>query len=73
LFLLKRIWELSLAEHAKTDAPWRKIRRKSLNQQSVSTIQTKTLRIREENPAAWYSNNARRPVITPNALSQSIK
>jgi hypothetical protein len=33
----------------------------------------KTLRIREENPAAWYSNNARQPVITPNALPQSIK
>jgi hypothetical protein len=33
----------------------------------------KTLRIWEENPAAWYSNNARQPVITPNALSQSIK
>jgi hypothetical protein len=32
-----------------------------------------TLRIREENPAAWYSNNARQPDITPNALSQSIK
>jgi hypothetical protein len=34
---------------------------------------TKTLRIREETPAAWYSNNARQPVITPDALSQSIK
>jgi hypothetical protein len=33
----------------------------------------KTLRIREENPAAWYSNNVRQPVITPNALSQLIK
>jgi hypothetical protein len=33
----------------------------------------KNLRIREENPSAWYSNNARQPVITPNALSQSIK
>jgi hypothetical protein len=33
----------------------------------------KTLHIREENPAAWYSNNARQPIITPNALSQSIK
>jgi hypothetical protein len=33
----------------------------------------KTLRIREENPAAWYSNNVRQSVITPNALSQSIK
>jgi hypothetical protein len=33
----------------------------------------KTLRTREENPAAWYSNNARQPVIIPNALSQSIK
>jgi hypothetical protein len=33
----------------------------------------KTLRIREKNPAAWYSNNARQPVITPDALSQSIK
>jgi hypothetical protein len=33
----------------------------------------KTLCIREENPAAWYSNNIRQPVITPNALSQSIK
>jgi hypothetical protein len=33
----------------------------------------KTLRIREENPAFWYSNNVRQPVITPNALSQSIK
>jgi hypothetical protein len=60
-------------EDAKTDPPWRKIRRKSLIRQSVSTVQTKTLRIREENPAAWYSNNARWPVITPNALSQSIK
>jgi hypothetical protein len=27
----------------------------------------KTLRIQRENPAAWYSNNARQPVITPNA------
>jgi hypothetical protein len=33
----------------------------------------KTLRIREGNPAAWYSNNVRQPVITPDALSQSIK
>jgi hypothetical protein len=33
----------------------------------------KTLRIREENLAFWYSNNVRQPVITPNALSQSIK
>jgi hypothetical protein len=33
----------------------------------------KTLCIREENPAAWYSNNARQPVITLNALSQLIK
>jgi hypothetical protein len=33
----------------------------------------KTLCIREENPAAWYSNNVRQPIITPNALSQSIK
>jgi hypothetical protein len=33
----------------------------------------KTLRIREGNPAAWYSNNAPQPVITPNVLSQSIK
>jgi hypothetical protein len=24
----------------------------------------KTLRIREENPTAWYSNNVRQPVIT---------
>jgi hypothetical protein len=29
----------------------------------------KTLRIRRENPAVWYSNNVRQPVITPNALS----
>jgi hypothetical protein len=57
----------------KTDTPWRKIRRKSLFWQSVSIVQMKTLRIREENPAAWYSNNARQPVITPNALSRSIK
>jgi hypothetical protein len=33
----------------------------------------KTLRIQEENPAAWYSTNVRQLVITPNALSQSIK
>jgi hypothetical protein len=33
----------------------------------------KALCIREENLAAWYSNNARQPVITPNALSQLIK
>jgi hypothetical protein len=71
LVLLKRIREL--AEHAKIDAPWRKIRRRSLNRQSVSTVQTKTLRIQEENPAAWYSNSARWPVITPNELPRSIK
>jgi hypothetical protein len=29
----------------------------------------KTLRIREENPVVWYSNNVHQPVITPNALS----
>jgi hypothetical protein len=33
----------------------------------------KTPRIQEKNPIAWYSNNVRQPVITPNALSQSIK
>jgi hypothetical protein len=33
----------------------------------------KTLRIREGSPAAWYSSNARQLVITPDALSQSIK
>jgi hypothetical protein len=33
----------------------------------------KTLHILEENPVAWYSNNARQLVITPNALSQLIK
>jgi hypothetical protein len=33
----------------------------------------KTPRIREKNPTAWYSNNVRQHVITPNALSQSIK
>jgi hypothetical protein len=33
----------------------------------------KTLRIWEENPAVWYSNNVHQPVIIPNALSQSIK
>jgi hypothetical protein len=33
----------------------------------------KTLRIQEENPTAWYSNNARQPVITPDAVPQSIK
>jgi hypothetical protein len=33
----------------------------------------KTLRIQEENPAAWYSNNVRQSVITPNVPSQSIK
>jgi hypothetical protein len=29
----------------------------------------KTLRVREKTPAAWYYNNVRQPVITPNALS----
>jgi hypothetical protein len=33
----------------------------------------KTIRIREENPAFWYSNNVCQLVITLNALSQSIK
>jgi hypothetical protein len=27
----------------------------------------------DKNPVAWYSNNARQPVITPDALSQVIK
>jgi hypothetical protein len=73
LFFLKRIRELARAEHATTDAPWHKIRRRSSNLQSVSTVQTKTLRIREKNPAAWYSDSVRWPVITLNAPLWSIK
>jgi hypothetical protein len=68
LIFLERIRELTRAEHAKTDAPL------AQNPQKIHKhCSMKTLRIREENPAAWYSNNARQPVITPNALSQSIK
>jgi hypothetical protein len=72
-FFLKRIRELSLAEYARTDAPWCKIHRRSLNRQSISTVQAKTLRTWGENTATWYSNSVRWPVITPNAPLRSIK
>jgi hypothetical protein len=71
--VFERIRELYLSRTRKKLLP--------LGTESIENLQfgnhkhcsMKTLRIREENPAAWYSNNARQPVITPNALSQSIK
>jgi hypothetical protein len=71
--VFERIWELYFSRTRKKLLP--------LGTESVENLQfgnhkhssMKTLRIREENPAAWYSINARQPDITPNALSQLIK
>jgi hypothetical protein len=71
--VFERIQELYLSRTRKKLLP--------LGTESAENIQfgnhkhcsMKTLHIREENPSAWYFNNARQPVITPNALSQLIK
>jgi hypothetical protein len=73
LILLKRIRELCLSRTREDGYPLAQNPQKILNSGIHKHCSTKTLRIREENPAAWYSNNARQPVITPNALSQSLK
>jgi hypothetical protein len=73
LILLKRIRELCLSRIREDGCPLAQSPQKILNSGIHKHCSMKTLCIREENPAAWYSNNARQPVITPNALSQSIK
>jgi hypothetical protein len=73
LFFLNAFGNFASAEYAKIDAPLAQNPQKILNSGIHKHCSMKTFRIREENPAAWYSNNARQPVITPNALSQSIK
>jgi hypothetical protein len=73
LILLKRIRELCLSRTRENKCPLAQNPQKILNSGIHKHCSMKTLRIREKNPAAWYSNNARQPVITPDALSQSIK
>jgi hypothetical protein len=73
LILLKCIRELCLGRIRENGCPLAQNPQKILNSGIYKHCSMKTLRIREENPAAWYSNNAHQPVITPNALSQSIK
>jgi hypothetical protein len=73
LILLKRIRELRLSLTRENKCPLAQNPQKILNSGIHKHCSMKTLRIREKNSAAWYSNNARQPVITPNALSQSIK
>jgi hypothetical protein len=69
LFFLKRIRELHLSRIREHECPLAQNPQKIINSGIHKHCSMKTLRIREENPAAWYSNNARQPVITPNALS----
>jgi hypothetical protein len=66
--IFERIRELSLSRTRKNSCPLAQNPQKIFNSGTINTVQ-KTLRIREENPAAWYFNNARQPVITPNVLS----
>jgi hypothetical protein len=73
IILLKRIRELCLSRIREDGGPLAQNPQKILNSGIHKHCSMKTLRIREENPAAWYSNNTRQPVITPNAPSESIK
>jgi hypothetical protein len=73
IILLKRIRELCLSRIREDGCPLAQNPQKILNSGIRKHCSMKTLRIREENHAAWYFNNARQPVITPNAPSQSIK
>jgi hypothetical protein len=73
IILLKRIRELCLSRIREDGCSLAQNPQKILDSGIHKHCSMKTLRIREENPAAWYSNNARQPVITANAPSQSIK
>jgi hypothetical protein len=73
LTVFERIRELYLSRTRKKLLPLGTESAENLQFENQKHCSMKTLRIREENPAAWYSNNARQPVITPNALSQLIK
>jgi hypothetical protein len=73
LISLKHIRELCLSRIRENGCPLAQNPQKILNSGIHKHCSMKTLHIREENPAVWYSNNVRQPVITPNALSQSIK
>jgi hypothetical protein len=71
LFFLKRIRELCLSRIREDGCPLAQNPQKILNSGIHKHCSMKTLRIQEENPVAWYSNNARQPVITPmHSLSQ---
>jgi hypothetical protein len=73
VFFLKRILDC-LSRTRENRYPFNaENHRKSWIQQSCKHRSMKTLRIRERNPVVWYSSNACQPIITPNALSQSIK
>jgi hypothetical protein len=71
--VFERIWELYLSRTRKKLLPLGTESIENLQFENHKHCSMKTLRIWEENPAAWYFNNARQPVITPNTLSQSIK
>jgi hypothetical protein len=70
LILLERIRELFLSRTRENKCPLAQNPQKILNSGIHKHYSMKTPRIREKNHAAWYSNNVRQPVITPNALSQ---
>jgi hypothetical protein len=68
LLFFERIRELYLSRTRKKLLPLGTESTENLQFGNHKHCSMKTLRIREENPAAWYSNDARQPVITPNAF-----
>jgi hypothetical protein len=73
LIVFERIWELYLSRTRKKLLPLGIESAENPQSRNHKHCSMKTLRIRRENPVVWYSNNARQPVITPNALLQLIK
>jgi hypothetical protein len=72
-FSLNALGNFYLSRMRENKCPLAQNLQKILNSGIRKHCSMKTPRIREKNPAAWYSNNVRQPIITPNALSQSIK
>jgi hypothetical protein len=72
-FSLNTLGNFYLSQMRENKCPLAQNPQEILNSGICKHCSMKTPRIREKNPAAWYSNNVRQPVITPNALSQSIK
>jgi hypothetical protein len=66
--VFERIRELFLSRTRKKLLPLGTESAENLQFRNHKHRSMKILRIREENPAPWYSSNARQLVITPNAL-----